>query len=365
VRVFLYTLIALVPAARLASGATVLFCPFDSIEGWEMRSLGATQVATVGKTEKSRCVGLTARRGTVFLTRELPLGLLKGSQVTVSCSVKGEGVVRGPQLCSTAKVHLAVQTPSGTQHHSARFLGTSDWHQEGFTADVPGDAQRVRLNVGLESCSGKALFSRLIVRNDQRGVHCIDLASAANAEHGQLGISALPPHKLEWEGVPFELLDAAEGGGVDCMRLRGSNHPDWPARTAAPIWVNTGASSIYIFHAALDGKATRETPCAIWTATFAGGHTASLSVFEGRQIGAVGQTEDCENWQVAWRAKGDQPVTFGVTKWTVYSETPIQYLSCRAYRGAAPVVLAITVVEEPPPKESDEAQEDDEWYLVE
>lgn len=349
----------------MAHGATVLFCPLDSIEGWEVRSVGATEVATVGKTSKARCVGLTSRCGTVFLTRELPLSVVKGCQVTVSCSVKGEDIARGPQLCSTAKVHLAVQTPNGIQHHSARFLGTSDWHQEGFTADVPGDAQRVRLNVGLESCSGKALFSRLIVRNDQRGVHCIDLASAANAEHEQIGISALPPGKLEWEGMPFELLDATKAGGVDCVRLRGCDHQDWPTRTTAPIWVNTGASLIYILHAALGGKPTRETPCAIWTATFAGGHTASLSVFEGRQIGAVGQTKDCENWQVAWQGKseGEQPVTFGVTKWTVYSETPIRSLSCRAYRGASPVILAITAVEEPPKKESDEAQEDDEWYL--
>jgi hypothetical protein len=31
----------------------------------------------------------------------------------------------------------------------------------------------------------------------------------------------------------------------------------------------------------------------------------------------------------------------------IYEDTPIVSLSCRAYNGAPPVVLAVTVVEEP------------------
>jgi len=30
----------------------------------------------------------------------------------------------------------------------------------------------------------------------------------------------------------------------------------------------------------------------------------------------------------------DTPVTFGVTKWTLFGDAPLESLSCRAYRGA-------------------------------
>ena len=72
-------------------------------------------------------------------------------------------------------------------------------------------------------------------------------------------------------------------------------------------------------------------------------------MFEGREIGAIGETGDLENWKVAWRSAGPdgKPVTFGVTKWMIYDGTPVMAISCRVYQGAAPVVLAMTAVEEP------------------
>ena len=48
-----------------------------------------------------------------------------------------------------------------------------------------------------------------------------------------------------------------------------------------------------------------------------------------------------------------------MTKWIVYSDAPLVSLSCRAYSGAAPVVLAVTVVEEPPPPPPEEGEFDD------
>jgi hypothetical protein len=261
--------------------------------------------------------------------------------------------VRGPQLSSTGKLHLAVQTPAGVRHYHARFVGTSDWHQEALTADVPQSAKRVVLNLGLETCFGRARFDRLVVRNDQRGVHPLSLSATANAGHDQLGLAVLPKGTVEWEGVPFEILDPVKHDGRDCLRLKGVDHPDWPENTASPIPVNTGASAIYILHAALEGREKNETPCAIWTAHFVGGGNSGISVFEGREIGALGQTSDLENWKVAWRGRdpSGKAVTFGVTKWSIYSNEPILALSCRAYHGASPVVLAVTAVEEPPPPE--------------
>ncbi|MBM4079775.1 MAG: hypothetical protein FJ272_07650 [Planctomycetes bacterium] len=334
-------------AARTASTATILFSPFDSLDGWQVRSAGPTAAELV-QEGKRQCVQIASQGGTVFLTRELPLDAVKGRQLMVRCEVKADGVTRGPQVSSTAKVHVAVRTPAGIQHHTARFTGTAPWHEEALKAAVPADAQQVRLNVGLEACSGRAWFDTLVVRNDQQGVHPVPLASAANAHHSQLVLPAFPKGRLEWQGIPFDVLDG--NAGMDCLRLSGVNHPDWPAQMSAPVSVNAGASTIYILHAALDGQPSRETPTAIWTATLSDGYEASFSVFEGREIGAVGQTKDLENWRVAWRGQGvdGKPVAFGVTKWALHSESPVVSLKCRTYRGAAPVVLAVTVVEDPP-----------------
>jgi len=352
---FLFLKAASLPAA------TVLFCPFDSLEGWSVRAVGAASAAIVDASEANRCVEVTSRRGTVFVTRQLPLDAVRGSRVTVRCLVKSENVVAGPQQSSTAKVHLAVQTPGGIQHHNARFTGTSPWHGEGLTADVPSSAQRVVLNLGLEACFGRVSFDRLVVENDRRAVHPLSLTSTANAGHDQLGLEAFPEGTVQWEGVPFVIMDADKHDGMDCFRLQGIGHDDWPEKTAAPIPVNTGATKIYILHAALEGRRTSETPCAIWTAWFAGGQDYGLSLFEGRDIGAVGQTEDLDNWHVAWRQRDPSGkwVTFGVTEWTIYSDAPVVSLSCQAYHGAAPVVLAVTAVEEPPapPPEAGEFDE--------
>lgn len=341
--------------ARFSPAATVLYCEFDSLRDWSVRTAGATGAKITPKEDDTHCLEVRSSRGTVLLSRELPIEAVRGCRVTVSCSVESDGIVRGPQLSSTAKLHLAVQTPQGVRHHSARFVGTADWHQEGFTADVPADAKRVLLNLGLESCFGRARFDRLTVGNDRRGTRPVDLGATANAEHGQLKLAAFPQGTIQWEeeAVPFRIIDAARHVGADCLRLKGVDHPDWPARTAAPIPVNCCASAIYILHGAPAGRESSDSPCVIWTANFAGGQDTGFSVFEGREIGTIGQQDDLENWRVAWRNDDPDgsPVTFGVTKWTIYSSSPILSLSCQAYQGAAPVVLAITVVEEPPAAE--------------
>ena len=351
--------------SALAGGAaagTVLYSPLDSLDGWSVRTVGASRADVSDLPDKARCVELTSSRGTVLLSRELPIEQLRGAKVTVSCSVKAERIVRGPQVSSTGKLHLAVRkNDGGIDHHYARFVGTADWHQEAFTADIPDDANRIVLNVGMESCFGRALLRRLVVQSDRRGVHQLDLAPAANGDHEQLKIAAFPKKTVTWKDVPFRILDEAETDGLDCFRLKGVDHPDWPAGASAPIAVNAGASAVYILHAAPGGRPQSDSPTVIWSAKFVGGHTASFSVFEGRDIGPVGGAEDLENWTVAWRGKDEagKAVTFGVTKWTIYSEMPLLSLTCRAYHGAAPVVLAVTVVEEPPAPEPEGGEFDD------
>ncbi len=355
-------LVAAAIAAGRVQAATVLFCPFDDLNGWRSCSIGAARVELDGDAGVRRCAHIVARGGSAFLTRLLPLDAVRGERIRVRCSMKTRAVRPGPLACSAAKVHLAVRTPRGVRHYAARLTGDRDWGQQGFTADVPRDASCARLNIGLEACSGEAWFDTLVVTNDRRRFVPLDLSACANARRDRIGLAARLPATLAWNGAAFKLMTRASRDAPDCLYLRGVGHEDWPPSVGPCIRVNLLASKLYILHAALDGADMRETPCAIWTARFADGHEASFSIFEGREIGAAGRTRDAPNWRVAWRGKTPEGrlVTFGVTKWTLFGDTPILSLQCRSYRGAAPVVLAITAVEEPPPPPDNDA--DEEWY---
>lgn len=353
--------------ARPLAAATILYAPCDSLDGWQVRSVGVAQAEVVQDAKGRRAVRLAARRGSLYLTRVLDLEQARGCQLTVKCSARWEGIVPGPQTVHTAKIHLAVATPAGVLHFSARFADTAAWHQEGFRADVPKDAQQVRLNLGLDTCTGTVLFDELTVRNDRRGVRPLDLAHACNAAHGQLGLDAFPKGTVTWGDVRFQLPSRGQADGPDCIRLRGEGHGDWPGSVAAPIPVNSMVTAVCFLHATVGKGAARPTPCAIWTATFASGRKSHFSVFEGRQIGSVGQTTDCENWTVAWRGRGPsgRTIALGATKWLVYGDSPLVSLSCRAYDGAPPVIAAVTIVEEPPAAPIDERDEPNEWEFVE
>lgn len=350
-------------ASAPVPAATICCARLDSLDSWSLHAHGAATAHVVTDPLPGRCLELTSAGGSVLLSRELPLASVRGCRVSVSCLVRTLDVTRGPQLVSTAKLHLAVQTPGGIQHTSARFTGTRAWQREGFTADVPADARRAVLNIGLEACSGRMGLANLLVRNDQRGVHPLRLHAVANAKHGQLGLPALPPGRLLWNDIPFDILDAADNGSGDCVRLAGVGHEDWPRATAAPVAAPAGATTIYILHGALGGPAQGETPCVIWTARYQSGQEASLSVFPGREIGGIGQPDSLPNWHVAWRGAdgGGRPRTFGVTRWTLASDAPLESVSCRAYRGPPVVVLALTAVEEPPrqPERGRESEDDE------
>lgn len=365
-RRFMMRLLWLLPLAAggRAAAATLLFSTLDSLEGWTVRTLGPAQVRIVSdQAAESAHVELRSDGGTVLLSRELPRDDVAGCRLELACLLKPDDVRPGPEVLHTAKVHLALETPRGPKHFAARFRGSGPWREEGLVADVPGDVRRAVLNIGLEACAGRLSVGRVSVRNDRRSVWPLPLARVANAQFSQLGLGLLPPGDVQWHGIPFHLI-AGAGNANDCVRLRGRGHDDWPAAMAA-LPVGRYATAVYLLHAALDGPAdvkrgAAETPCALWTARLAGGFEEGLSVFEGRQIGPLGSTEDLENWKIAWPpsagrrspAGSGRKVTWGVTRWPLYFGAPAVALECRAYQGAPVLLLAVTAIEEPPAAKS-------------
>jgi hypothetical protein len=330
-----------------AAAATLIFSPLDSLEGWTVRTLGPAAVRIVPGQAESPCVELRSQGGTVFLTRELPPDAVAGCRLDLSCLVSADDVRRGPEVTAAAKLHLALETPRGIRHFTARFSGTSPWHEEALVADVPSDVRRAVLNIGMEACSGRVCWTCLTLRNDRLGVWPLSLAKAANARRGEMGLAGLPS-VVPWRNIAFHLVDAAAGEN-DCVRLRGIGHDDWPA-AMAPVSVGRYATAVYLLHAALGGRESAESPCVLWNARLAGKYEAGLSVFEGRDVGALGSTRDLENWKIAWHspAGSGRAVTLGVTRWPLYLNVPVLTLDCRAYQGAPVLILAATAVEEPP-----------------
>jgi hypothetical protein len=350
----------LLATAAGAQAATLIYCAMDSLEGWTVRTLGPAGVQIVPGQQATACVELRSQGGSVLLSREVPRDSVAGCRLEISCLVKTDNVVRGPEVMDTAKLHLALETPQGLRHFSVRLTGSGPWREEGLVADVPSDVRRAVLNIGMEACSGQVCCARLALRNDHRGVWPLPLAKAANAQRSQLGLGELPQGVVAWQGIPFHLIPCAAGEN-DCVRLRGRGHDDWPAATL-PIPVGCYATAVYLLHAALEGGGSAETPCALWTARLAGGLEEGLSIFEGREIGALGSTQDLENWKVAWRAPAGagRAVTFGVTRWPLYFGAPVIAIDCRAYHGAPVLLLAATAVEEPAAAKSGTSGDDDE-----
>jgi hypothetical protein len=350
--------------------ATVLTATFDTPDqNWKTHTLGQASCALVNGGLYGGCLRVAGAGGLGFYSRELPLEASRGAKLSVRCQVKLDDVRRGPQTCSVAKVLLSVATPAGTQHFAARGEGTTDWHQESLLAEVPQDATRVLLSLGLENAAGTAFFDALVVQNDRRGAKMLDLTPAANrgfvdeiagdgkggfTDDGPNDLRELKPGVLEWKGIPFRLADPKKGKGLGCVVLKGEERPGFPESPPKPVPVGVSASKLYVLHAAAWGKESRETPCVIYDLKYWDGRVAHLSIFEGREIGPLNSDADLDNWKVAWKGKNGKGelVALGVTEWTVYDTTPIESLSARTYRGAVPVIVAVTAVQEPPPAPS-------------
>jgi len=357
---FVVLLLAIAPPWACRA-ATIVAERFDDLDGWRVVTSGPASLRLARDEARGAFLQAESLGGLAFCSRELPLEAVRGSEIRVRCLTRVESVTPGPQACSAPKIHVAVAAPGGARHFAARLTQASPWRTMSLIAEIPDDATRVLLNVGVEHATATVGFDDLLVVNERREVRALDLAAHLNCH-----VPGLPVEAVEAAGVTFRLRQAtAAGARRNCLVLRGLSREHMPKQLPRPIPVGVVANAVYLLHATLDGGA-RETPCVIWSARFWNGQEASFSVFEGRDVGAIGSTQDLENWRVAWRtisADGKQ-LALGVTKWPLYvSDAPLESLTVRSYRGAAPLIAAVTVVAEPPPQATGQGPDsgEDEW----
>lgn len=98
-------------------------------------------------------------RGSVMVQTPLSLDQLRGTRVRVEAMIKAEGVAKPPQAWNGVKCMLHTVAPSGSQWQQRNSVyGTFDWKPVSFIAEVPPDATKAVLMLGLEQTTGKAWF---------------------------------------------------------------------------------------------------------------------------------------------------------------------------------------------------------------
>lgn len=339
-------------------GGTVVAETFDTLDDWRVVSVGPAAMRLEEGGVAGRYLRVESRSGLAFCSRELPVEALRGTQVTIRCMTLVDAVTPGPQVWSAPKIHLAAATPEGPVHFSTRLSQPTPWQQVSLLADVPVNASRILLSLGVESAAATVGFDSLLVLDQRRDVRSLDLSPVAN-----FALAGLPNGVTEADDLSFAPVGNGRGQPApNCIALRGNGHDELPRELNQPLRAGVIANTVYFLHAVLGDGEARETPCVIWTARFWDGQEASFSVFEGRDVGGLGSSQDLANWKVVWRGKtaDGRVMALGVTAWRLYAASvPLESLSPRAYAGAAPVIAAITVVAEPPPE--DTADEGNEW----
>jgi len=339
--------------ALVGRGATIVAESFETLDAWRITTVGPAMAELGDSGGQGSCLKVRSLGGLAMCSRDLPVAELRGAKLTVRCMTRVAAVGPGPQPWSTAKIHVAIKSPTGVRHATGRLSQVSEWQKTSLVAEVPPDAIRILLSLGVENAPAEVAFDSLLVTTDRGESRPLDLA-----DHATLALPGVPRESLTWEGVGFQPLRDGKG-----LALRGEGHDDFPKQLERKIPVNAVVDRVCFLQAVLPAPGKRETPCMIWTARFWDGHETSFSVFEGRDIGAIDSTQGLGNWKVAWEgtdARG-QPLQLGVTTWRVFTtDVPIESLRVRAYAGAAPFVAAVTVVADPPAPEGS-GDESNEW----
>jgi len=342
-------------------GRVILTEDFEHPSGWKRIIRGDGTIRLVDDGVRGRCLEVVSRKNAlVYFSRPLPPEQVRGKKVLIRCKVRLKDVVRGPRSYSTAKIHLRWQADGRTFNAATRFVGTSDWHDEMLAVDLPPDAEKIVLDLGIQNGTGTAWYDELTVDDGVYPQRFVDLAPVANCnfidEEAGDGIGfldagfdlrALPAGGvLLLGGVPFRILSPARNFGRTCVVLRGAKRPDLPDHIETIAPVKSKVARLHFLLAAAWCDVSSRRLCLVCTVHYDDGSEVTIPFREGLNIGPLEQPQNLTEWKVAWQEKsGAVEVGLGRTTWTnPHPEKPVSWLRFSTPgNGAVPVIVAISL----------------------
>lgn len=101
--------------------------------------------------------------GNTFVTIPLPLSILGGQEVVLSGEIAHKAISKKPKSHNGVKMMLVITS----FHGNTRYLqvptreGDSDWRKYALKVEIPSDARKLELHLGLEGVSGTAKFRNI------------------------------------------------------------------------------------------------------------------------------------------------------------------------------------------------------------
>jgi len=332
---------------------------FDQPGAWKKNIKGAGTVALVPGGVSGSCVKVSTKANAlVYYSLTLDPAQVRGKRLFVRAKVKLDDVTQGEKSYAMAKLHIGAAVAGTVQNFAQRFVGTRDWHDQALAAEIPKDATRVVLDLGIQNGNGTAWFDDLVIHDGQTRYTCLDIRPAANASHagsafvgkGIPTLAALPTGLVQFADVDFRILHPDENYGRTCILLRGEKRPDLPARLDTVIPVGKKAAKLIFLHAAAWPKEGVCGECLTYTVQFQDGRSVDAPIRECLEVGSVLAPKERPNWKLAWTARDKAGrLGLGVCTW----ENPHPDIPIRSIRlstpgtSAVPIVVAISL---DPPK---------------
>ena len=342
----------LLSAAALA--APLLTEGFETQGKWKKNVRGKGVIELVDGGVHGGCLKVVSEdKALAYYSIELDARQVAGRRLIIRSQVKLDGVAVGPEVYSTAKLHVGIKVGGKTENCAQRFVGTRDWHTQVLAAEIPEGASRVVLDLGIQNGTGTAWFDDLVVDDGVKEHVVLDIKPAANAAYCDevapvppFDLRGLPVADLKLEGVDFFVLPPEANHGRTCIALRGKAAPGLPARIETVVPVGHKAKRLFFLLAAA-GEGSGDKPvCLNVEARYADGKSATILLREGVDIGSLTRPAALPNWTVAWTAKRGASITgLGVATWhNPRPDVPIQWLRASTPgTGAAPIIVAISL----------------------
>ncbi|MBN8219105.1 MAG: cellulase family glycosylhydrolase [Spirochaetes bacterium] len=150
------------PAAALPAG--VFFQ--ESFAGGEAKSFPAkTYTLEAGPAGKALCIALEEAGKVKNTTAILPVEAMRGKKVTLKARAKGEAISVPPKTYNGPKFMMVITKDDGKKDYPQAALktGSWDWQDAAFTVDIPANATKLELTLGLELSTGKIWFDEIRV----------------------------------------------------------------------------------------------------------------------------------------------------------------------------------------------------------